>query len=58
MAGLDPATQLARGTRASKNSTDRPWPWRRYAFLDRADARSLGGRVKPGHDEEMMEIER
>ncbi|MBL8780350.1 MAG: hypothetical protein JNL06_05330 [Alphaproteobacteria bacterium] len=51
MAGLDPATQWPRVCAAVKRSE-------RSKFIDnanespaRADARALGGRVKPGHDE-------
>jgi hypothetical protein len=47
MAGLDPATQLERGSAT--------WgliaPSNNNESFRRADARRLGGRVKPGHDD-------
>jgi len=46
MAGLDPATQ-GRCTSASTAI----FACHEREFPARADARALGGRVKPGHDE-------
>ena len=51
MAGLDPATQCARVRargRLATNINDTP---NSTESLRLADARRLGGRVKPGHDE-------
>jgi len=48
MAGLDPATQQPRGSAAKRLSQCQAV---RDEFPARADARALGGRVKPGHDE-------
>jgi hypothetical protein len=51
MAGLDPATQCAHVRARWKHSGIANETQHFKESLGRADARRLGGRVKPGHDE-------